>query len=64
MQKQVRITEILERVIDVDIDDDLCESGLVDIDEEAISLAKEMYYNEEIVLDSSDFIDRSFEIVD
>ena len=57
MEKQtfkVEITETLQRTIEVEAED---------LDD-AISKAKEKYYNEEVVLDSEDYIDTEFTIVD
>lgn len=57
MKKQtfkVEITETLQRTIEVEAED---------LDD-AISKAKEKYYNEEVVLDSEDYIDTEFTVVD
>lgn len=50
----VEITETLQRQIEVEAADE----------NEAISKVKEMYRNEEVVLDAGDYIDTEFNIVD
>lgn len=50
----VEITETLQRQIEVEAADK----------NEAISKAREMYYNEEVVLDSGDYIDTEFNLID
>lgn len=50
----VEITETLQRQIEVKAEDR----------SEAISKVKEIYYNEEVVLDSGDHIDTEFNIID
>lgn len=53
MKYQVEITETLQRTVEVEAESE----------SEAISKVKEQYNNNEIELDSSDFIDTEFEIV-
>lgn len=50
----VEITETLQRQIEVEAEDE----------NEAISKAEDMYRNEEVVLDSGDYIDTDFNIID
>lgn len=50
----VEITETLQRQIEVEAADK----------NEAISKVREKYYNEEVVLDSGDYIDTEFNIID
>lgn len=50
----VEITETLQRQIEVEAADE----------NEAISKAEEMYRNEEVVLDSGDYIDTEFNLID
>ena len=50
----VEITETLQRQIEVEAADK----------NEAISKAREKYYNEEVVLDSGDYIDTEFNLID
>ena len=52
MKYQVKITEYLSRIVEVEADDEV----------DARLLMEEMYCGEEIVLDSSDFDDVEFEI--
>ena len=47
------ITETLERLIEVDVDD---------IDCEPIEYVRQQYLDEEIILDSSDLVDTEFRI--
>ena len=49
---KVCITETLQRVIEVEIDKI----------EDPIEYAREQYFSEEIILDSSDLVDTEFEI--
>ena len=53
MKYDVAIEELSTRVIEVEAD------SL----EEAYEIASEMYYNEEVVLDSSDFADVNIEVI-
>lgn len=53
MKYDVAIEELSTRVIEVEAD------SL----EEAYEIASEMYYNEEVVLDSSDFADVNIEVL-
>lgn len=50
----VEITETLQRQVEVEAEDD----------NEAISKVEEMYRNEEVVLDSGDYIDTEFNLID
>lgn len=50
----VEITETLQRQIEVEAADE----------NEAISKVEEMYRNEEVVLDSGDYIDTEFNLID
>ena len=50
----VEITETLQRQIEVEAEDE----------NEAISKVEDMYRNEEVVLDSGDYIDTDFNIID
>ena len=52
MKYQVKITEYLSKIVEVEADDEV----------DARLLVEEMYCGEEIVLDSSDFDDVEFEI--
>ena len=52
MKYQVKITEYLSKIVEVEADDEV----------DARLLAEEMYCGEEIVLDSSDFGNVEFEI--
>ena len=52
MKYQVEITETLQRIIIVNADDE----------HTALTVAKQLYRAEEIVLDSSDYIDTEFEL--
>jgi hypothetical protein len=52
MKYQVKITEYLSRIVEVEADDEV----------DARLLVEEMYCGEEIVLDSNDFDDVEFEI--
>jgi hypothetical protein len=52
MKYQVKITEYLSRIIEVEADDEV----------DARLLAEEMYCSEEVVLDANDFDDVEFEI--
>ena len=52
MKYQVKITEYLSKIIEVEADDEV----------DAILLVEEMYCGEEIVLDAMDFDDVEFEI--
>ena len=49
----VCITETLERLIEVDVDE---------IDCDAVEYVRRQYLDEEIILDSSDLVDTEFEI--
>ena len=53
MKYKVEITEVLQKIIEVDADNI----------EEALSIIKEKYRKEEIVLDDKDYIDTKIEIV-
>ena len=53
MKYQVEITETLQRIVTVDADDE----------SSAVTAVKRLYRVEEIVLDSSDYIDTEFEIL-
>ena len=53
MKYQVEIMEILQRIVSIDADDESM----------AITAVKQLYRAEEIVLDSSDYIDTEFEIL-
>lgn len=53
MKYDVAIEELSTRVIEVEAD------SLAD----AFMIASEMYYNEEVVLDSSDFADVNIEVI-
>ncbi|WP_350022586.1 DpnD/PcfM family protein [Turicibacter sanguinis] len=48
------ITETLERLIEVDVDD---------IDCDPIEYVRQQYLDEEIILDSSDLVDTEFQIM-
>jgi hypothetical protein len=52
MKYQIRITEYLSKIIEVEADDEI----------DARLLAEEMYCGQEIVLDAQDFDDVEFEI--
>ena len=52
MKYQVKITEYLSKIVEVEADDEI----------DARLLAEEMYCGEEIVLDSSDFVWVEFKI--
>lgn len=52
MRYQVRITEYLSKIIEVEADDEI----------DARLLAEEMYCGQEVVLDAQDFDDVEFEI--
>ena len=52
MKYQVKITEYLSKIVEVEADDEI----------DARLLAEEMYCGEEIVLDAMDFDDVEFEI--
>lgn len=52
MKYQVKITEYLSKIIEVEADDEI----------DARLLVEEMYCGEEVVLDSNDFDDVEFEI--
>ena len=51
----VCITETLERLIEVDVND---------IDCEPIEYVRQQYFDEEIILDSSDLVETEFNICD
>ena len=51
----VCITETLQRLIEVDVND---------IDCEPIEYVRQQYFDEEIILDSSDLVDTEFRICD
>ena len=53
LKYQVEITETLQRIITVDANDE----------SSAVTIAKQLYRAEEVVLDSSDYIDTEFEIL-
>ena len=53
MKYQVEITETLQKTIEVEAESE----------REAISKVEDQYYNGEIELDTSDFIDTVFEII-
>ena len=53
MKYQVEITETSQRIVTVDADDE----------SSAVTAVKRLYRVEEIVLDSSDYIDTEFEIL-
>ena len=53
MKYDVAIEELLTRVIEVEAESDA----------EAFEIAEEMYFNEEVVLDSSDFADVNIEVI-
>ena len=53
MKYDVAIEELLTRVIEVEADSIA----------EAFMVASELYYNEEVVLDSSDFADVNIEVI-
>lgn len=53
MKYDVAIEELLTRVIEVEADSDA----------EAFEIAENMYYNEEVVLDSHDFADVNIEVI-
>jgi len=53
LKYQVEITETLQRTVTVDADDE----------SSAVTVAKQLYRAEEIVLDSSNHIDTEFEIL-
>lgn len=53
MKYDVAIEELSTRVIEVEADSAA----------EAYEIASEMYYNEEVVLDSSDFADVNIEVI-
>ena len=53
MKYDVAIEELLTRVIEVEADSDA----------EAFELAEAMYFNEEVVLGSSDFADVNIEVI-
>ena len=50
----VCITEILERLIEIDVDE---------IDCDAVESIRKQYLNEEIILDSSDLVHTEFQIM-
>ena len=52
MKYQVEITETLQRIVTVEAEDELS----------AVLTVEQLYKNEEIVLDSSDYIDTEFEL--
>ena len=52
MKYQVKITEYLSRIVEVEADDEI----------DARLLAEEMYCGEEVVLDANDFDDVEFKI--
>lgn len=54
---QVEIEETLQRVIEVEVPLTTAEC---DIENVAVSIARRMYYDEEIVLDSDDYVCTSF----
>lgn len=60
MKRTVNIKEILERQITVEVESDNTDEANI----EAINMVKEMYNNSEIVLDSSDYVDTEYEIMD
>ncbi len=51
----VCITETLQRLIEVDVDE---------IDCHAIEYVRKQYHDEEIILDSSDLVETEFEIIE
>ena len=53
MKIKVEITEVLQKTIEVEAESK----------SEAINKAKEQYYNGEVELDASDFVDTEFEII-
>ena len=53
MKIKVEITEALQRVIEVE-----ASNG-----KEALEKAKEMYRNEEVVLDYNDFVENNFQVL-
>ena len=53
MKIRVEITEVLQKTVEIEAKSK----------SEAISKIKEQYYNGEIELDTSDFIDTEFEII-
>lgn len=53
MKIKVEITEVLQKTIEVEAESK----------SEAINKAKEQYYNGEVELDASDFINTEFEII-
>ena len=53
MKYQVEITETLQKTVEVEAESE----------RDAISKAEDQYYNDEIELDTSDFIDTVFEII-
>lgn len=56
----VEITETLQKIVTVEVDTDIAEEAK----RLAIETAKEMYDKAEIVLDSDDYIDTEFEVVE
>lgn len=60
MKRTVNIKEILERQITVEVESDNIDEANI----EAINMVKEMYNNSEIVLDSSDYVDTEYKIMD
>ena len=54
MKIRVEITEVLQKTVEVEAESK----------SEAINKVKEQYYNDEIELDASDFIDTEFEIME
>ena len=51
---KIEITEILQKTIEVDADDEY----------EAYKIVKEKYRNSEIILDDTSYIDTEFEVVE
>ena len=54
MKVKVEITEVLQKTIEIDA------NSL----EEALTIVKEKYYNSEIILDDSSYIDKEFKVVE
>ncbi len=54
MKYKVEITEYLQKTIEVDADNE----------SDALSIVKDMYNNEEVVLSADDFIDKDFNIIE
>ena len=54
MKIKVEVTEILQRIVEVDADDV----------KDAIDKVEELYKNEDIILDYSDYISTEFKVVE